>query len=66
MHPVRVDNNAANIRLLTSNDRITLEYDDKVILIFTPDIPGLIAGLESAGEFLRDTATVNIIDDDSE
>ena len=52
------------IRLFTTNDDITLEYNDTVKLIFTPD--DLIPLLEDAGHFIRDTATVNIIDNDSE
>ena len=57
--------NETEIRLFTSNDEITLEYDDRVILSFTPDNPGLITGLETAGEYTRDNATVRIIDGDS-
>ena len=44
---------------------MSLEYDDSIILVFTPDDPALIPALEDFGEFIRDTATVNIIDDDS-
>ena len=44
---------------------MSLEYDDSIILVFTPDHPGLIPGLEGFREFIRDTAIVNIIDDDS-
>ena len=58
--------NEAEVRLFTSNDQITLEYDDSVILTFTPDNPALITGLEAQGEYVRDTANVNIIDIDSE
>ena len=58
--------NEAEVRLFTSNDQITLEYDDSVILTFTPDNPLLIPGLEAEGEYIRHTATVHIIDDDSE
>ena len=58
--------NETEIRLFTSNDEITLEYDDRVILSFTPDNPAFITGLEGEGEYTRDTATVHIIDDDSE
>ena len=61
--PIRVSN-SANIRLFTANDDITLEYDDRVQLRFTPDNPALIPGLEGVGEFTRDSAIVNIIDDD--
>ena len=57
--------NEAEIRLFISNDEITLEYDDRVILSFTPDNPALIPGLEAEGEYVRDTVTVQIIDSDS-
>ena len=43
---------------------MTLEYDDRVLLRFTPDNASLIRGLEDMGEFIRDSAMVNIIDDD--
>ena len=49
------------IRLFTRNDQITLEYDDRVQLVFTPNDPGV----EGVGEYIRDTAIVNIIDNDS-
>ena len=62
--PIPVSN-SVEIRLFTSNDETTLEYDDRVILTFTPDNPFLISGLEAQGEYTRDTATVHIIDDDS-
>ena len=42
----------------TTNDEVTLEYDDRVILRFTPDNPGLIPGLEGMGQYIRDAATV--------
>ena len=57
--------NETEIRLLTSNDETTLEYDDRVILTFTPDNPALIRGLEAEGEYVRDSAIVHIIDNDS-
>ena len=56
--------NSAEIRLFTANDEITLEYDDRVLLSFTPDNPVLIPALEGYGEYIRDTATVHIIDND--
>ena len=58
------DNNT-EMYLFTINDDVTLEYDDTVILRFTPDNPALIPVVESRGEFIRDIAVVNIIDDDS-
>ena len=54
-----------DINIFTTNDEITLEYDDTVILRFTPDNPLLISGAESDREYIRDMATVNIIDNDS-
>ena len=56
--------NSAEIRLFTANDEITLEYDDRVLLRFTPDNSALVPGLEGLGEYIRDTATVHIIDND--
>ena len=56
--------NGTDIRLFTLSDRVALEYDDRILLRFTPSSPGFISGLESVGEYLRDTATVNIIDTD--
>ena len=50
--------NEAEIRLFTRNDETTLEYDDSVILTFTPV---LIPGLEAEGEYVRDSAIVHII-----
>ena len=56
---------SVEIRLFTSNDQIGLEYDDRVLLVFTPDNPGLIPVVEGVGEYIRDTAIVNIIDNES-
>ena len=64
LQPITLNNNAM-VRLFTTNDGVTLEYDDTVILRFTPDNPAFIPGVEGAGEFIRDTAVVNIIDNDS-
>ena len=63
LQPIRFEI-SAEVRLFTTNDAITLEYDDTVILRFTPTSSLLIPGVEGAGEFVRDTATVNIIDND--
>ena len=54
------------IQLFSRDDYITLEYNDTVILRFisNPAITGLIQQLEAAGEYIRDTATVDIIDND--
>ena len=56
--------NSAEIRLFATNDEVTLEYDDRVLLRFTPDQPVLIPSPEGMGEYIRDTATVHIIDSD--
>ena len=64
MNPISVTN-TAEVHLDTRQDSIALEYDDSIIFIFTPDDSGLIPRLEAVGEYIRDTATVNIIDDDS-
>ena len=61
--PISV-NNEADVRLFTTNDQITLEYDDYVILTFTPGNPSVIDGLEGEGEYVRTSAIVNIIDND--
>ena len=58
--PVRVSNSAV-VRLGTNSDTITLEYDDRVRLMFTPDSSALLDGV---GEYIRDSTTVNIIDKD--
>ena len=56
-------NNSINITAV--NDSIALEDDDFIILTFTPNNRYLISDVESKGEFVRVTATVRIIDDDS-
>ena len=58
--------NTASIRLFTSNDDISLEYDDRVLLVFTPDNPALVAAVESLGQYIRNTSIVNIVDNDGE
>ena len=63
LQPIKFENNA-EIHLFTTNDAITLEYNDTVILRFTPDNPLLIAGVESRGEYIRHSATVKIMDND--
>ena len=56
---------SVEVILETIQDFICLENDDRVVLMFTPNNPGLIPDLEAHGEFVRDTARVNIIDNDS-
>ena len=48
---------------MATKDGITLEYNDSVVMTFSP-FASIIQMLRDAGEFLRDTATVNIIDVD--
>ena len=65
---VEVEGDAeAMIELRTRNDDITLEYDDTVILVFTPGPAedDLIEFYEGEGEYIRDNVTVYIIDNDS-
>ena len=57
---------SAEIRLFTANDEVTLEYEDRVRLDFDPTSAELITGLEAVGEYVRNTAIVNIIDNDCE
>ena len=43
-----------NLAVRTRNDDITLEYNDIIILEFTPDDPSLIEFLEEDGQYIRD------------
>ena len=61
---IQLSDSKALIQLFTSNDIISLEYEDTVTLRFTPSLSNLIQLVEDGGEFIRDTATVNIIDSD--
>ena len=56
-----------NIVIVAIDDNITLEYDDRVNLIFILSLEeaNFLQGLAAAGEYLRDTATMTIIDNDS-
>ena len=63
LQSIRVTN-SVEIRLFAAEDANSLEYDDRVLLSFAPDNTGLIVGLEANGEYIRDTATVNINDSD--
>ena len=58
------NNNATSIRVFPVNDEITLEYDDRVLLRFTPAVTNLSSDLANQFEYIRDTAVVNIIDND--
>ena len=59
--PIYVSASPAEIRLFISNDQLALETNDRVLLTFTPGNPELIGGVEGAGEFIRNSAVVNII-----
>ena len=65
LNPVPVASNGAEIRVFTANDEVTLEYDDRILLTYTPSYSGLIPGVEAEGEYIRNTAIVGIIDNDS-
>ena len=55
---------SAEICLFTANDEVTLEYEDRVQLDFNITSADLITDLEAVGEYVRNTAIVNIIDSD--
>ena len=57
-------NNATDVLVFPVNDEITLEYDDRVLLRFTPAMTNLFSDLANQFEYIRDTAVVNIIDND--
>ena len=65
--PVNIEvegNDEAIILLRILYDDITLEYDDSVLLSFTPDEDDLIEFYENEGEYIRNNVTVHIIDTD--
>ena len=62
--PIQITNQGV-ISISALDDFVTLEYDDRVLLTFTPSNPALVPGLESVGEYIRDTSIVNINDTDS-
>ena len=53
---------SADITFFTKSDEITLEYDDRVELVFTPNDKGIISRFENEGEYVRNTAILKIID----
>ena len=57
-------NNATDIAVFPVNDEITLEYNDRVLLRFTPAVTNLFSDLANQFEYIRGTAVVNIIDND--
>ena len=56
------NNNANSILVFPVNDEITLEYDDRVLLRFTSNVTNLFSDQANRFEYIRDTAVVNIID----
>ena len=54
----------AEIRLFTANDEVALEYEDRVKLNFDSTSDDLITVLQILGEYVRNAAIVNIIDND--
>ena len=56
-------NPTTTFQLFANNDEITLEFEDKVQLMFTP-AEGVISALESINECIITTAIVCIIDND--
>ena len=59
---IQCSNNSVRISLLASIDDISLEIGDRINLMFRPEDPSFVQDIENNGEFIRDTATVNIID----
>ena len=54
----------SDVRLDASNDDVTLEYGDTVILRLDPTTANIVDLVEERGQFLRNTATVTILDND--
>ena len=59
---IQCSNNSVQISLFASIDDISLEIGDRINLMFRPEDPSVVQDIENNGEFIRDTATVNIID----
>ena len=62
--PINASNNTV-IHFIIIDDDIPFEDDESVILTFIPNYDENFTVLESVGEFFRNVATVNIIDNDS-
>ena len=62
--PVVLSGGLSDVRLDASNDDVTLEYGDTVILRLDPTDANIVDLVEGQGQFLRDTATVTILDND--
>ena len=50
------------IELHTISDAITLEHNDTVLLLFSPEEPDVIDFYEVEGEYIRENVTVYIMD----
>ena len=62
--PVTLSGGFSDVRLDASNDDVTLEIGDTVILKLDPTDANIVNRVEGQGQFLRDTATVTILDND--
>ena len=62
--PVTLSDGFSDVRLDASNDDVTLEYSDTVMLRLDPTAANIVDLVEGQGQFLRDTATVTISDND--
>ena len=62
--PVRLVSGFSEVSLDASNDDVTLEIGDTVILRLDPTAANIVDLVEGEGQFLRDTATVTILDND--
>ena len=60
--PVRLVSGFSEVSLDASNDDVTLEIGDTVILRLDPTAANIVDLVEGEGQFLRDTATVTILD----
>ena len=61
---VTLSSGFSDVRLDASNDDVTLEIGDTVILRLDPTAANIVDLVEGQGQFLRDTATVTILDND--
>ena len=61
--PINTTTNSTEINIKMIDDDISMETNESVILRFVPHRDDLCF-LEAKGEYVRDTATVNIIDND--
>ena len=62
--PVRLVGGFSDVRLDASNDDVTLEIGDTVILRLDTSIPNIVDLVEQQGQFLRENATVTLLDND--